>query len=102
MIQGETLMDEEHLFMATDGHDPATVEVKGHRILLLAQSAEILEEDMEFLGGDGIAQLLFEDGKDQALADLASQIGGGVVVAPPGISIINMLHDLHEQLPWIQ
>ena len=91
-------------FVPYTNNEPAAVEVNGHRLLILTSESDDLVHDLELLGGSEIREMdLSEDESEQSrvLADLAADINGGVVLAPPGISPRDMIENLAEELPWI-
>lgn len=79
---------------------PAAVEVNGHRLLILTSLPEDMAEDLELLGGSEIREVQYSD-EDTMLVDLAANINGGVVLAPPGTSPRSMIDSLSAELPWI-
>lgn len=91
---------------------PVTVNIKGHRLLLLSEEVEeftpassaIPEElenaefrAVEFQGGE----MGFSDEDNFTLAELASEAKSGVVVTPAGVSMSTLLHELEKELPWV-
>ena len=90
-----------HLYMGMQGDTPALVVIKGHKLLLLSSVSEDLEEELSMLGADGMAEIEYSKDKDSVLADLAAQVGGGIVIAPPGTRVGTMLYNLQQQLPWV-
>ena len=85
------------------GDAPAAVEVNGHRLLFVYNSEDELTAELAKIGADQIKEvaLLDHDDDDIVLSSLASQIEGGVVVAPIGISVSAMIKSLEHELPWI-
>lgn len=85
-------------------NEPAAIEVNGHKLLIVASESEDMVNDLDLLGGAEIREVqLSEDDTEgsKILADLAANINGGVVLAPPGVSPRSMIQDLSEELPWI-
>lgn len=92
-------------FIPYSNNQPASIEVKGHRLLLVATNPEDIEENLDEIGGDRVEQLEIAGNhleQSVALSSLAESIKGGVVLAPPGVSLSNMLDNLEKELPWMQ
>ena len=84
--------------------EPAAIEVNGHKLLIVTSESEDMIADLDLLGGGEIREMtLAEDDSEgsKLMADLAADINGGVVLAPPGVRPRNMIEDLAEELPWI-
>ncbi len=93
------------LFVPYNNDLPATVELKGHKLLILTCEAGDLRRDLSKLGGDSIRELnLFNESpmESQIVANLAASVKGGVVIAPPGVRASQMLENLERELPWMQ
>lgn len=88
-------------FVPYVGEQPAAISIKGHRLLILANSHQDLLASLDTIGGDKVREILLWEDDTTELAKLASEINGGVVVAPPGITIENMIHELERELPWV-
>ena len=86
-------------------HDnPAAIEIKGHRLILLSTDKEILVGDLAKIGGDGVREINLRDEpleQSEELTKLAASVKGGVVVTPPGVSIASMIQNLELELPWV-
>ncbi len=83
---------------------PATIEVNGHTLLIVASDSDDLQEEMSFIGANEIREFIVEKEEEEipeVLADLAADIGGGVVLTPPGVRTLDMIDDLVRELPWI-
>ncbi len=89
-------------FVPYTGEQPTAVEIKGHRLLILGQRSSELAEGLKEIGGEEIREYEFFGDGELELAKLATQIKGGVVLAPPGTSVSAMLKDLERELPWVQ
>lgn len=81
--------------------NPASIEVKGHKVLIVASKVEDLIEHEYLLGGDEIREMHFRESDQEALQHLAQVIDGGVVLAPPGVGLSAMISSLEHELPWI-
>lgn len=83
---------------------PATIEVNGHKLLIVASDSEDLQQEMSSIGAEEIREVIVEKEDEEipaALADLAADIGGGVVLTPPGVRPLEMIDSLVKELPWI-
>jgi len=80
---------------------PAAVDIKGHKLLIVSTRQEDIEQELEAIGGSELRELELLESDTETLAGLAADINGGVVLTPPGISVVQMLHSLEEELPWI-
>jgi len=81
--------------------NPASIEVKGHRVLIVASKVEDLIEHEDLLGGEEIREMNFKESDREALQRLAQIVDGGVVLAPPGVGLSAMISSLEHELPWI-
>ena len=80
---------------------PAAIEINGHRVLIVSTDPGEMKEELAIVGGTEVREFEYHDNEPQALADLAASIKGGVVLAPPGVSVSAMITSLSAQLPWI-
>lgn len=80
---------------------PLTLNVKGHRVMIASESRIQVEDDLEELGADQVRELEITNEDASALADLAHEIHGGVVVIPAGVSVSFMVKNLESELPWV-
>lgn len=88
-------------FVPYEGDRPAAVEVKGHRLLIVASSPDALVQDDYLIVGNEIREVSVPKDQEHMLANLAASVRGGVVVAPPGMTMTSMLLSLEAQLPWV-
>jgi len=88
-------------FMAYSGDNPAAIDIKGHRLVILTNSVEDLANGLPLLGADAIKEVDVVENDANSLAELASSVSGGVVVTPAGMSISSMIIDLERELPWV-
>lgn len=80
---------------------PLTLNVKGHRVMIASETRGQVEDDMEELGADQVRELEITNEDTTALADLAQEVHGGVVVVPKGVSLSFMVKNLESELPWV-
>ncbi len=97
------LMVTEKFFVPYSGKKPASVCVNGHRLVILAPDREVIERDLELLGADRVKQITVTTGDehDKLLGSLARQVDGGVVIAPEGVDLRDILKNLEHELPWV-
>jgi hypothetical protein len=94
-----------NFFVPYTGKKPALVNINGHRLVILAEEKDMLEEDLELLGADRVKKVKVEGSEseqEQMLGKIARQVDGGVVIAPSGIGLRDVLKNLESELPWFQ
>lgn len=94
-----------NFFVPYTGKKPALVNINGHRLVILAEEKDTLEEDLELLGADRVKAVKVagsESAQEQLLGKIARQVDGGVVIAPSGIGLRDVLKNLETELPWFQ
>jgi len=92
-------------FVPYTGKKPASVYINGHRLVILAHDRDMLEEDLDLLGADHIKKVRLsssEDEQQKFLGKIARQVDGGVVIAPSGVELKDVLRNLEHELPWVQ
>lgn len=89
------------VYVPFKSENPASIEVKGHKVLIVASKVEDLIEHECLLGGEEIREMYFKESDQEALQRLALLVDGGVVLAPPGVGLSAMIHSLEHELPWI-
>lgn len=94
----------ETLYAPYVGNAPATIEVNGHRVVVLATDPSALEEQLALVGGDSVHPLdeSTEASGEDALHRLAEVTHAHVVVTPREATVEDVLHSLEESLPWLQ
>ena len=86
-----------NFFVPYTGKKPALVNINGHRLVILAEEKDTLEEDLELLGADRVKAVKVagsESAQEQLLGKIARQVDGGVVIAPSGIGLRDVLKNL--------
>ncbi len=74
-------------------------------MVILAHDRDTLEEDLDLLGADRVKTVTLgenEDEQDLLLGKIARQVDGGVVIAPEGVNLRDVLKNLESELPWVQ
>jgi hypothetical protein len=89
-----------YFFPVSDNH-PQTVEVNGHRLLILTSDKADLTDSQDFIGNDTVKEIFLDSEQDEKLADLAQEVNGGLVFAPAGMDVEQMIHSLETELPWV-
>lgn len=93
------------VFVPYTNDRPASIEIKGHRLIILAALQDDLIPDLFEVGGTEVRPLQLRDeteGQLQDLNELAECIRGGIVIAPPGVRARTMIKNLENELPWLQ
>ena len=82
---------------------PASIEIKGHKLLVITQEEKQIRKDKAKLGATDVREIELGNLADQQekLASLAKSIKGGVVLTPRGVSIQKILSNLESELPWL-
>ncbi len=91
--------------MPYTGKRPAAVCINGHRLVILSHEKDILEEDLDLLGADRVKSVKMgqsEQDQEKFLGKIARQVDGGVVIAPSGIGLRDVIKNLETELPWVQ
>jgi hypothetical protein len=94
-----------NFFVPYTGKKPALVHINGHRLVILAEEKDTLEEDLDLLGADRVkaVKVVGSDAdQEQLLGKIARQVDGGVVIAPSGVGLRDVLKNLETELPWFQ
>ena len=94
-----------NFFVPYTGKKPALVNINGHRLVILAEEKGTLEEDLELLGADRVKTVKVagsNSAQEQLLGKIARQVDGGVVIAPSGVGLRDILKNLETELPWFQ
>ena len=82
---------------------PQALEINGHRLVIVSTDSDGMREGLDVIGGDEIREIEVEGdpaSQEYALAELALQANGGVVLAPHGVSLRAMIDNLESNLPW--
>lgn len=91
-------------FVPYTGKKPASVCINGHRLVILAVEKELFEDDLELLGADRIKRVKIkgaEEEQEKVFGKIARQVDGGVVLAPSGVELREILQNLEDELPWV-
>lgn len=91
-------------FVPYSGKKPVSLNVNGHKLILLATDKESIESELPEVGGDRLK--VFKVGeseveKEKFLTDFAFKNEAGVVIVPSEISPKDLLKNLESQLPWL-
>ena len=95
----------ESFFVPYTGKKPAAVCINGHRLVILSHEKDTLEEDLDLLGADRVKSVRLgqsEQDQEEFLGKIARQVDGGVVIAPSGIGLRDVIKNLETELPWLQ
>jgi hypothetical protein len=94
----------DNFFVPYTGKKPASVCINGHRLVILTHDKGVLEEDLDLLGADHIKKVRLsssEAAQQQFLGKIARQVDGGVVIAPSGVELKEVIKNLESELPWV-
>lgn len=83
-------------------NEPSAVNVKGHRLLFIVTQVEDILDCLPLLGSPRIKSVDYTGDENEMMALLAEETGGGVILAPPGMSVKSMVEELESELPWLQ
>ena len=93
------------LFMPYCDGTPALLDINGHKLLVLATEDTDLDLLSDASGADEYRRIEIDDSstevREYALAQIAGDVEGGVVIAPAGVSPGMLISELGEQLPWV-
>jgi hypothetical protein len=95
----------ESYFIPYFGKRPALLCINGHKLVILANDRDVLEDDLELLGADRLKSVKCgerEGEQDEMLGRIARQVDGGVVIAPSGVHLRDVIKNLESELPWLQ
>jgi hypothetical protein len=95
----------DNFFVPYTGKKPASVWINGHRLVILTHDKEMLEDDLDLLGADRVKKVRVSStdaGQDKFLGKIARQVDAGVVIAPSGVDLRDVLKNLESELPWVQ
>ncbi len=97
-------MRTDSFFVPYTGKKPASVCVNGHRLVILSSERDTIEDELDLFGADRIKKVRLgssELEQERALGKIARQADGGVVIAPAGVGIRDVLKNLESELPWV-
>ncbi len=97
-------MRTDSFFVPYTGKKPASVSINGHRLVILSSERDTIEDDLDLFGADRIKKVRLggsEVEQERALGKIARQVDGGVVIAPAGVGIRDVLKNLESELPWV-
>ena len=95
----------DNFFVPYTGKKPASVCINGHRLVILTHDKDVLEDDLDLLGADRVKKVTVSSAdvdQDKFLGKIARQVDGGVVIAPSGVDLRDVLKNLESELPWVQ
>ncbi|NDC38572.1 MAG: hypothetical protein EBZ48_11025 [Proteobacteria bacterium] len=91
-------------FVPFAGDKPASLDINGHRLVILSRSAASLEDGLPLVGAERIEKISVPRSKSkelEALTEIGRSANSGVVIAPPNIAMEDLIRDLEAQLPWL-
>jgi hypothetical protein len=92
------------IFVPYIGDKPASLDINGHKLVILSREKEELEESLDLIGADHLQ--VFEGGdspeeQEALMQHLARHIEGGIVLAPADVDVEEVIKNLESQLPWV-
>jgi hypothetical protein len=92
-----------NLYIPYHGKNPALLHVNGHPVIILAQRWDVLEDELKLLGADRIEQVdnATDDDTEEFLVALATRTKAGIVIAPDGARMSDVIQGLQAELPWL-
>ena len=86
------------------GDRPASLDINGHRLVILSRSRRPLREGLPLVGAERIEKIsvpVSEAEELEALTQIGRSANSGVVIAPPNVAMSDLIKDLEAQLPWL-
>lgn len=86
------------------GKKPAAVVVNGHRLVIMSQDKECLQDELAILGADKVKKIKSEMDVEENLPlidRISKNAKAGIVFAPREAKITEVIKNLEEQLPWL-
>lgn len=93
------------LFVPYAGSKPASIDINGHSLLIVSRDRDELQAHLSELGGDSLKGIHIADESSEEelmLEALSTEVNGGVVVAPDGTNLRDVIRSLELELPWLQ
>lgn len=93
------------LYIPYTGTRPASIVVNGHKLLILSQDKDTLEESLDLIGADSVRKIRnSESDAEQELAidRIARKNRASIVIAPIEAEVSDILRSLETELPWLQ
>jgi hypothetical protein len=85
---------------------PAYMEINGHKLVVLAHSAELLK-NATHIDSDSVKEIQLNPQQlDFELANIQKEaakngLGSGLILAPEEISFDDLINSLSSELPWL-
>lgn len=92
-------------YIPYSGNNPTSLEINGHRLIVLAKDKTSLENDLEAVGADRIRVIKVDDSEvaeQQFFTKLAARNSAGVLILPSETTYSDLVKNLEDQLPWLQ
>lgn len=86
------------------GDRPASLDINGHRLVILSRSRKSLRAGLPLVGAERIEKITvpFTEAEElEALTEIGRSANSGVVIAPPNVAMQDLIKDLEAQLPWL-
>ena len=92
-------------YVPFSGDRPASLNIKGHRLVILSRSKGALAESLPLVGAERIEKIhspRSREGEMDMLTELGRSANSGVVIAPRDLAMCDVIKNLEAQLPWLQ
>ena len=86
------------------GDRPASLSIKGHRLVILTRTKGTLQDGLPLVGAERIDKVRSPKSKEaelQTLTEIGRKANSGIVVAPPDLDMSDVIKNLEAQLPWL-
>lgn len=93
-----------YFYTPYSGGKPATILVKGHKVIVVSERPDPLKVSLELFGADSIKRLPGGKSKRDHVRffnELSKSVDGGLVVATDEVSVPEIIKGLEAELPWI-
>jgi hypothetical protein len=95
-------MNEHHIFVPYTDNKPATVEINGHKLVILAWEKDQLEECLDLVGGESVHSVDDESfySTDELVKGISLATSARVILPPQEMELSDFVLSLKQNLPW--
>ena len=86
------------------GDRPASLDINGHRLVIMSRSAKPIKEGLPLVGAERIEKVKVPRSQPEeieALTQIGRSANSGVVIAPPDVAMDDLIKELQANLPWL-
>ena len=81
---------------------PAVIDIKGHKLIFVSESKDMLDGSLELVGANNIKQFDMCFSEEDLVLSMEDDLPRvGFVFTPPEMSLHDVLFNLHDDLPWL-